>query len=356
MELPTSLKSGLKVPSNKLIIFDKSTQAGGCLLPSEMEMGSRFGVHPQPSTRKEGMMKPVIGFIGLGAMGTPMSHNLIRAGYQLIVHDLREGPMDDLAKIGAVKVTSPRDVAERSSVVITMLPASPNVEAVVLGPTGIIEGAKSGNIVIDMSSSYPGSTKMISEQLAVKGIRMLDAPVSGGTKGAREATLSIMVGGAESDYEECHSIFEAMGKNIYYVGKTGAGHTVKALNNLCSACSMIITSEALVVATKLGLSPEKVIEVINTSTGRSWSSQFKFPTYVLNNTFNSGFSIGLMNKDLDIATRLGRELRVPMFVGAMVQQLYNYAVGQGAGDDCHTAIVKFIEDWGGIKVRAQRGG
>jgi len=301
-------------------------------------------------------MKPVIGFVGTGAMGALMAQNLRKAGYPLVVYDLKDKAMEGLAKAGAEKVFSARELASRSSVVITMLPASPDVEAAVLGPEGVIEGAKSGDIVIDMSSSYPTSTKMICEQLAVKGIRMLDAPVSGGTKGAREGTLAIMVGGEEKDYEECRPILEAMGQNTYYLGKIGAGHTVKALNNLCSACSMVITSEALIVAKKLGLTPEKVIDAINSSSGRSWSSQFKFPTFVLNNTFNSGYSIGLMNKDLEIATRLGRELHVPMFVGALVQQLYNYAVGRGGGDECHTAIIKFIEDWRGVKVRNKEGG
>lgn len=301
-------------------------------------------------------MKPVIGFVGTGAMGAPMAQNLRKAGYPLVVYDLKDKAMEGLAKAGAEKVFSARELASRSSVVITMLPASPDVEAAVLDPEGVIEGAKSGDIVIDMSSSYPTSTKMICEQLAVKGIRMLDAPVSGGTKGAREGTLAIMVGGEEKDYEECRPILEAMGQNTYYLGKIGAGHTVKALNNLCSACSMVITSEALIVAKKLGLTPEKVIDAINSSSGRSWSSQFKFPTFVLNNTFNSGYSIGLMNKDLEIATRLGRELHVPMFVGALVQQLYNYAVGRGGGDECHTAIIKFIEDWRGVKVRNKEGG
>lgn len=185
---------------------------------------------------------------------------------------------------------------------------------------------------------------------------MLDAPVSGGVKGAHEGTLSIMVGGDEKDYKECLPIFQAMGQHIHHLGKIGAGHTVKALNNLGSACSMVITSEIMVVATKLGLDPEKVIEVINSSSGRNYASQYKFPTFVLNNAFNSGFTIGLMNKDLEMATRLGRELHVPMFVGTMVQQLYNYAVGQGSGNDCHTAIIKFIEDWCGVKVRSQEGG
>lgn len=304
----------------------------------------------------EANMKPVIGFIGIGAMGTPMSQSLLGAGYCLIVYDLNDKAVEVMVQAGAEKASSPRELAKRSSVVITMLPASPNVEAVVLGPDGVIEGARPGTIVIDMSSSYPPSTRMVGERLATKGIRMLDAPVSGGTKGARERTLTIMVGGEEKDFEECRPIFEAMGKNIYHVGKIGAGHTVKALNNLCSACSMVITSEALVVVAKMGLSPDRVIEVINASSGRSWSSQFKFPTYVLNDAFNSGFSVGLMNKDVEIATRLGRELHVPMFVGSMVQQLYNHAVGQGAGDECHTAIVKLIEDWGGVKVRSKEGG
>jgi 3-hydroxyisobutyrate dehydrogenase len=301
-------------------------------------------------------MKPVIGFVGTGAMGVPMAHNLLKAGYALVVYDLKDTAMESLVKAGAEKALSPRELASHSSVVITMLPASPDVEAAVLGPKGVIEGASSGDIVIDMSSSYPTSTKMISKQLAMKGIRMLDAPVSGGVKGAREGTLAIMVGGEERDCEECRPILQAMGKSIYHLGKIGAGHTVKALNNLCSACSMIITSEALTVAKKLGLAPEKVIDAINSSTGRSWSSQFKFPTFVLNNAFNSGFSIGLMNKDLETATRLGRELHVPMPIGEMVQQLYSYAVGRGGGDECHTAIIKFIENWRDIEARNEEGG
>ena len=168
--------------------------------------------------------------------------------------------------------------------------------------------------------------------------------------------MSIMGGGKEKDNEECLPIFEVRGQNIYNIGKTGTGHTVKALNNLCSACSLLITSEVMVVATKLGLAPEKVIEVLNSSSGRSWSSQFKFPAFVLNGTFNSGFTIGLMNKDLEMATRLGRELQIPMFIGTMVHQLYNSAVAQGNGDDCHTAIIKSIEDCSGVKVRSEGGG
>jgi 3-hydroxyisobutyrate dehydrogenase len=296
-------------------------------------------------------MKPVIGFIGIGNMGAPMAQNLLKAEYPLVVYARKEKVMEDMAKLGAEKAYSPREVASRSSVVITMLPASPDVESVVLGPDGITEGAKPGSVLIDMSSSYPASTRMIWEKLSAKGISMLDAPVSGGTKGAREKTLAIMVGGAEKDYNDCHPIFEAMGKNIYYVGDIGAGHTVKALNNLLIAGTLVMTSEALIVATKLGLSPEKVVDIINNSSGRSWSSQFKFPNYILNNAFNSGFSIRLLNKDVDMAVRLGREMNFPMYTGVMVQQIYNQAIGQGMGEDCHAAIIKLMEDWAGVEVR-----
>ena len=301
-------------------------------------------------------MKPVIGFIGLGNMGKPMAQNLLKAGYRLVVNDLKEKAIEVLIEEGCEKASSARDVASRSSVVITMLPASPDVEMAVLGPEGVMEEAKPGDIVIDMSSSYPASTRLICQRLATKGIRMLDAPVSGGTKGAHEGTLSIMVGGRKRDYEECLPIFKAMGRKIYYVGETGAGHTVKALNNLCSACSILITGEALVVATKLGLDPQKVNDVLNNSSGRSYATETKFPTCVLNAAFNSGFTVGLMNKDVEMATRLGRELHFPMLLGSMVQQLYNFAVGQGMENECSSAVVKLMEDWAGVKVRSKEKG
>jgi 3-hydroxyisobutyrate dehydrogenase len=326
----------------------------GCYTPNRIiiEKDSynreKLGINKQ----KEKYMERVIGFIGIGAMGSYMSWNLLKASYKLVVYDIRKEAMEDIIKIGAEKASSPQDLANQCSIMITMLPASADVEAAILGPEGVINGTAPGDIVVDMSSSHPTSTKMIHETLAEKGVRMLDAPVSGGVKGAREATLTIMVGGEEKDYEELRPVFNIMGQNIYYVGTIGAGHTVKALNNLCSACSLAITSEVLVVASKLGLSPKKIVDIINSSTGRSWSSQYKFPNFVLNNAFNSGFSIGLMNKDLEIATSLSRELHTPMFVGTIVQQLYSYAIGQGKASDCHTVIAKVIEKWGNVKKRS----
>jgi 3-hydroxyisobutyrate dehydrogenase-like beta-hydroxyacid dehydrogenase len=282
-----------------------------------------------------------------------MAKNLIKAGYPLVVYDIRKEAMEGLSEVKYEKASSPLDVASRSSVVITMLPASPDVEEVVLGPEGVIKGAKSGDIVIDMSSSYPTSTKMISERLAAKRIRMLDAPVSGGTTGAEAGTLTIMVGGEKEDFEEFLPLFEALGRKIYYVDKIGAGHTVKALNNLCSACSICITGEALVVATKLGLDPGKVNEIINNSSGRSYSTDTKFPNFILNGTFKSGFTAGLMNKDVQMANSLARELHFPMLVGSVVEQLYNHAVGQGMADQGSGSVVKLMENWAGVKVRSK---
>jgi 3-hydroxyisobutyrate dehydrogenase len=300
-------------------------------------------------------MKPVVGFVGIGAMGSSMTRNLLKGGYQLVVYDIKKEAVAALAGEGAETATSPREVASRCPVVITMLPASPDVEMVVLGKDGVAEGAKPGNILIDMSSSYPTSTRMISEKLVAGGLRMLDAPVSGGTKGAREGTLSIMVGGVEKDYQECHPIFEAMGKNIYYVGGIGSGHIIKALNNMCSATTLAITAEAVTVATKLGVDPQKVTEVINTSSGRSYSSQFKFVNYVLNGAYNSGFTLNLMNKDVGMALRLGQELHIPMMVGAVVQQLHSLAVNKGLGAECHAAIAKLQEEWAGVKISGVAG-
>lgn len=299
-------------------------------------------------------MKLKVGFIGVGAMGTPMVCNLIKAGYAVIIYDIRKEAMEALALEGVEQASSPKDVARQCPVVITMLPSSAEVEATVLGPDGVIEGVTPSSILIDMSSSYTYSTRMLSKKLAKKGARMLDAPVSGGVRGAREGTLAIMVGGDEKVLKECRSILEAMGSKITHVGNIGAGHAVKCLNNMCSACTMIITSEALVAAAKLGLNPELVLAAINNSSGRSYSSEYKFPTFVLNGAFNSGFTVSLMHKDVGMAVRLGEELHVPMFLGTIVQQVYNYAVAKGGSDMCHTSIVKFIEECCGVKVRGQK--
>lgn len=296
-------------------------------------------------------MEGKLGFIGLGNMGAPMAANLLKAGYELVVHDIRPEPVEAAVKLGAKKGSSPREVAGICSAVITILPTSKEVEEVVLGDNGIMAGAREGSVVIEMSTSYPGSTLKINRLLSERGMRMLDAPVSGGVKGAVAGTLSVMVGGDEELFREFKPVFEAMGKNVFHLGDVGAGHTMKAINNFLSACSMIATSEAVVLAAKAGLDPTRVVNLLQVSSGRSYSTDYKFPTFVLPRTFNAGFPIKLLHKDLDILVRLGRELNVPMFVANMVEQMFSYACSQGKGDLDHTAIIKVLEEWTGVEVR-----
>ena len=296
-------------------------------------------------------MEGNLGFIGVGNMGGPMAANLIKAGYSLVVHDIRPGPVEEVVKLGAESAGSPAEVAAICPAVITILPTSKEVEEVVLGKKGIIEGAGEGSIVIEMSTSYPGSTHKINQALQERGIRMMDAPVSGGVKGAVEGTLSVMVGGDEELFREFKPMFDSVGKGVFHLGDVGAGHTMKAINNFLSACSMIATSEAVVLAAKAGMDPAKVIELLQVSSGRSYSTDYKFPTFVLPRKFDAGFPIKLLHKDLDILVRLGRELDVPMFVANMVEQMYKYACTQGKGDLDHTAIIKVLEDWTGVEVK-----
>jgi len=296
-------------------------------------------------------MEGKLGFIGVGNMGGPMAANLLKAGYSLVVHDIRPEAVEKVVKLGAERAGSASEVAAVCHAVITILPTSKEVEEVVLGPAGIAEGAGEGSIVIDMSTSYPGSTLMINRKLKEMGIRMMDAPVSGGVKGAVEGTLSVMVGGDEELFREFKPVFEAVGKSAFHLGEVGAGHTMKAINNFLSACSLVATSEAVVLAAKAGLDPAKVVDLLQASSGRSYSTDYKFPTFILPRKFDAGFSIKLLHKDLDILVRLGRELKVPMFVANMVEQLYSYACSQGKGDLDHTAIIKILEEWAGVEVK-----
>jgi 3-hydroxyisobutyrate dehydrogenase len=245
-----------------------------------------------------------IGFIGVGMMGTPMARRLVEAGYKLVAYDIDPAAMKRAEEMGAETAASPREVAERCNPVITILPKSSDVEEVVLGPGGILEGGGEGLVLIEMTTAYPLSTRRIAAALAARGMRMLDAPVSGGVVGAERGTLSIMVGGNPELFEECRPLLEAMGGKIFHMGAVGSGHTMKAVNNFLSATSMIATSEALAISTKAGLDPRRVIEVLQVSSGRSWSTDFKFPRYVLPRTFDDGFRIELQDKDLGILTRL----------------------------------------------------
>ncbi|MFQ5915283.1 MAG: NAD(P)-dependent oxidoreductase [Nitrospinota bacterium] len=294
-----------------------------------------------------------VGFIGLGRMGAPMTRRLMEAGYEVWGFDVRQGAAEALARAGGRAPTSIQEVAANAPTILLSLPDSDAVESVVEGEGGLLDSAPAGRLIIDMSTSYPPSTLRLGKILKEKGIDLLDAPVSGGVRGAEEGRLSVMVGGDEALFEKTEPLLRVFGQNVYYVGKLGSGHILKALNNLLSASHLLATSEAMVLATRLGLDPDRAIEVINQSSGRSGSSENKFPNYILPRTFDSGFPLGLLLKDVSIATRLAKEEKIPMHTAKLVEQVLAFAVKQGADDWDHTALIKMLEEWTGECVKGK---
>jgi 3-hydroxyisobutyrate dehydrogenase-like beta-hydroxyacid dehydrogenase len=299
-----------------------------------------------PRVSREGgtCVKRTIGFVGIGNMGEPVCRHLLERGYELLIYDADPEALAKLGDTPAVPAASPEDLARRAEVVLLSLPNSDVVEEVVFGKNGLMDGLSSGKALIDTSSSRPSSTRGISIRLAAEGIDMLDAPVSGGVLRAREGTLSVMVGGRREVYEEYREVLEAFGEKIFYVGDHGAGHLVKALNNLLSATTLASAAEAALLARKAGVAPDVFVEVINASNGRSYSTEVKFPRYILDRTFDDGFAIALMNKDLKIALEAAAEMEFPVPIGSALAQIWELALAHGYGPENHTAIYAFLEE------------
>jgi len=295
-------------------------------------------------------MFDLVGFIGVGTMGTPMAEKIIAAGYKVVAFDSVPEALERARDFGAEIAASPCELAERCNPIITMLPNSNIVEKVVLGPRGIIEGARAGTILIDMSTAYPMSTMKIAEELSSKGMEMLDAPVSGGLAKARQGTLSIMVGGKAELVEQCRPLFQVMGKEVFHMGSVGSGHIMKAVNNVLNACNVAATAEVMTLATKAGLNARTVVAVLQASTGKNWATECKFPKFVLTRTFDDGFRMDLLMKDLDIAATLARDLNVPMFIASTIHQIFGLGISQGYGEKGHTTIVQLMEKWAGTTI------
>jgi len=296
-----------------------------------------------------------IGFIGLGIMGRPMARNLIKAGHELVVHSRSQGPVDDLvaeAKGAAIAAGSPREVAAQTTTIITMLPDSPDVRAVVFGANGLLEEVGEGHLLVDMSTIAPATAIEVADALAAKGASALDAPVSGGDKGAIAGTLSIMVGGAEADVERARPLFEAMGTTIVHVGGPGAGQVVKACNQIVVAVAYAGLSEALVLGTKAGVEPEKILQVLGGGLANSRVLEMRGPA-MIKHEFTPGFRIKLHRKDLNIALNAGREEGVPLAVTALVSQLFETAHATGRGELDHSALLAVIEDAAGVGRRTE---
>jgi 2-hydroxy-3-oxopropionate reductase len=293
-----------------------------------------------------------IGFIGLGIMGKPMSKNLLKAGHQLVIFDINEEAVEEVKQAGAEVGSSPKDVASKTNIIITMLPNSPQVKAVVLGKDGVIEGAQKGSIVVDMSSIAPLVSREVSEALAQKGIRMLDAPVSGGEPKAIDGSLSIMVGGTQADFDEILPIFKAMGSSAVLTGDIGAGNVTKLANQIIVAVNIAAVSEALVMATKAGVDPELVYQAIRGGLAGSTVLDAKAPL-MMGRKFTPGFRINLHIKDLGNVLETSHGIGVPLPLSAAVMEIMQALKVDGMGDLDHGAIVRFYEKLAHVEVKRQ---
>lgn len=290
-----------------------------------------------------------IGFIGLGIMGKPMSKNLIKKGYDLVVFDLNKAAVDEVVSAGAERGESSKAVAAKSDIVITMLPNSPQVKAVVLGAGGVAEGMKEGTIFIDMSSIAPLASREVAAKLAEKNIEMLDAPVSGGEPKAVDGTLSIMVGGKEEIFNKCKDLLLAMGGSAVLCGDVGAGNVTKLANQVIVAVNIAAMSEALVLGTKAGVSPELIYNAIRGGLAGSTVLDAKAPM-VMNRNFKPGFKIDLHIKDLANALETGAEVGSPMLLTSQVMEMLRNLRADGEGQSDHSALVKFYEKLGNVEV------
>jgi len=295
------------------------------------------------------MAQATVGFIGLGIMGKPMVRNLLKAGFSVVVHNRSRGAVDLLlAEGGAITAAdSPKAVAAACDVVITMLPDSPDVRAVVFGPEGVLEAARPGFLLIDMSTIAPATSIEVAEAMRTRGASALDAPVSGGDKGAIAGTLSIMIGGDAADVERAMPMFEAMGKTIVHVGGPGAGQIVKACNQLVVAINYAAVSEALVLGAAAGVDPAKIVQVLSGGLAASRVMEMRGAT-MIDRQFAPGFRVNLHRKDLGIVLDTGREVGVPLPVSSLVSQLYAALAAQGGGDLDHSALITVIDRMAGV--------
>ncbi|MBV9507722.1 MAG: NAD(P)-dependent oxidoreductase [Acidobacteriia bacterium] len=294
-------------------------------------------------------MAESIGFVGVGRMGGRMAARILNAGFDLTVFDTSDAAVEPLVGGGARRAASPAAVASNADIVLVSLPMPPVVEAVALGPDGISQGTRA-KIFIDTSTTGATYAKRVAEGLAAKGITAVDAPVSGGIAGAERGTLAVMVSCPEETFVKVKPVLDCIGK-VFFVGRQpGQGQTMKLLNNLLSATAMAISSEAVVMGVKAGLDAKQIIDVINSGSGRNTATQDKIPRCVIPRTFDFGFAVGLLNKDVRLCLQEADALGVPMVVGSAVRQMLAIATASEGADADMTEMVKPIEKWVGVQV------
>jgi 2-hydroxy-3-oxopropionate reductase len=290
-----------------------------------------------------------VGYIGLGIMGGAIARNLMKAGHELVVHNRSQKAVQELVALGAKAASSPKAVAQQVEFVFTNLPDSPDVEKVVLGANGIIEGAHEGLIYIDNSTIKPETARMLAEKLATDGIMALDAPVSGGDVGAKNGTLTIMVGGPQAAFDKTVPLFQAMGKAWVLVGESGAGQIAKVCNQIIVGAQMASMAEALIVAQKAGVDPSRMVEAIKGGAAQMWTLDVKPPRLFAGNR-GPGFKAHMQHKDLGICLDTGKTYGIPMPLTAIIQQLYTTMLQHGQDDLDNSAVVGVYEQLANIKL------
>lgn len=299
-------------------------------------------------------MKPKIGFIGVGIMGQHMASHLLGAGYQLVAYDVVVAALDRIVARGAERGESCQDVAARCDLVISMVPDSPDVEKVALGEEGIIQSAREGLIYVDMSTIAPGMAVRVAEELGKLGVRCLDAPVSGGETGAKNATLSIMVGGPQDLFDEVRPVFEIMGQTITLCGSNGAGQTVKACNQIQVALNFVGMAEAFVLGAKAGVDPAIILQVLSGGYAQTRVMDVRGPK-LIKGEFEPGFKSKFHYKDLNIIMETAKELNVPLPCTAVAHALFNAMIASDRGDLDHSAVINIIEDLAKVEARTKLG-
>jgi 2-hydroxy-3-oxopropionate reductase len=298
------------------------------------------------------MSKDKIGFIGVGNMGGPMALNMVAAGHQLVVHDIRPDALKPFGNKIEI-ASSPAEVASAAEIVLVSLPRPEIVQNVVFGRDGIVSGTRR-RIFVDLSTTGPRLARALSEELKKENVVALDAPVSGGVSGAIKGTVAVMLSGSKPESDIVAPLLASIGKVFYVGAEPGMGQTMKLINNLLSATAQAATAEALVMGTKFGLDPGLMIEVLNAGTGRNTATETKFPNDILSRRFKGGFALGLMVKDLKLALDTAENLHVPMWIGQTVKELWLYAEGRGGPDQDSTELIKHLEAWTGVTVAEKR--
>jgi 3-hydroxyisobutyrate dehydrogenase len=294
-----------------------------------------------------------VGFIGLGAMGLSMARNVLKAGFPLTVWARRSETADEIRAGGAKWAGSPDELARESDVIILSVTNSPDVEQLVTGEDGLLAGAVEGLVIVDMSTISPSVSRSLAERCAARGVAFLDAPVSGGTQGAKAGTLTIMVGGDEEPLMRVRPVLEAMGGKIFHVGSSGSGEVIKLVNNILVGTIAAATAEALVLGVKAGADVTTMAEVVGASTGASWQLANQFPLRAFNGSFQPGFMTDLLAKDLGLALELGSEEQVPLLLTALARQLFSETQAAGYGRDDYTSVLRVLESAAGVSVRAR---